>query len=212
MLHGSAFLHLMAFGAIPHDRQNIARGMELAKIALRLDPQDSWTNWLMGVAYGRAGQLDDAVAACERALAINPNASHVLSDMGSFLAALGRPEEALAACRLTLRLNPRDPSNFWCHSAMATAHFVAGDYEAALKEATTVTRWRPEFLRGPLLWAASAAALGRSDEARAAVERGLAQRRDLRVSNVVPHILLRLARDADHERLLAMLRKAGLPE
>jgi hypothetical protein len=29
---------------------------------------------------------------------------------------------------------------------------------------------------------------------------------------VVPHFMLRFARDEDHERLLAMLRKAGLPE
>jgi hypothetical protein len=111
-----------------------------------------------------------------------------------------------------LRLNPRDPSNFWCHSAIATAHFVAADYEAALDEAKKIARWRPDFLRGPLLWAAAAAALDRPDEARGAMERCLAQQHDLRIGNVVPHFLLRFARDEDHERLLTMLRKAGLPE
>jgi hypothetical protein len=89
---------------------------------------------------------------------------------------------------------------------------VAADYEAALQEAAKVARWRPDFLRGPLLWAAAAAALERPDEARAAIERCLAQQSDLRLGNVVPHFLLRFARDEDHERLLALLRKAGLPE
>ncbi len=84
---------------------------------------------------------------------INPSFSTILMDMGSFLAALGLPEEAISAGRLASRLNPRDTSNFWCNSAIATAYFVAADYEAALQEATKVTRWRPEFLRGPLLWA-----------------------------------------------------------
>jgi tetratricopeptide (TPR) repeat protein len=166
----------------------------------------------MGVAYGRAGQLDDAVAACERGLAINPNCSVILADKGNFLAHLGRPEEAIEACRLALRLNPRDPDNFWRHAGIAAAHFVAADYEAALQEAKKVARWRPDFLRGPLFWAAAGAALDRPDEARDAVERCLAQRSDVRISNVVPHFMLRFARDADHERLLAMLRKAGLPE
>jgi hypothetical protein len=40
----------------------------------------------------------------------------------------------------------------------------------------------------------------------------LAQRPDLTVGAVVPHYMLRFARDADHERLLALLRKAGLSE
>jgi hypothetical protein len=133
-------------------------------------------------------------------------------DTGSFLAFLGRPEDAFAACRLTLRLNPRDPSNFWCHSAIVTAHFVAANYEAVLQEAKTVARWQPHFVRGPILWAAAAAALERPDETREAVGRCLAQRPDLRIGNVVPHFMLRFAREADHERLLAMLRRAGLPQ
>jgi adenylate cyclase len=212
MLLAAAFVNRMGLAAIPHDSANIARGLELAKTALRLDPHDAGAHWVMGMALGHAGKLDDAVAACERGLAINPNSSVILMDMGSFLAFLGRPEDAIAACRLALQLNPRDPSNYWCHSAIATAHFVVADYAAALEEAKTVARWQPHFVRGPLLWAAAAAALERPDEAREAVERCLAQRHDLRISNVVPHFMLRFARDADHERLLAMLRKAGLPE
>jgi TolB-like protein/class 3 adenylate cyclase/cytochrome c-type biogenesis protein CcmH/NrfG len=212
LLLGAAFINWMALGGIPHDATNIARGLEFAKAALRLDSHDERAHWLMGMALGHAGRLEDAVAACERGLAINPNSSSILMDMGSFLALLGRHEDAIAACRLTLRLNPRNPANYWCHSAIATAHFVAADYEAALHEATKVARWRPDFLRGPLLWAAAAAALERPDEARAAIERCLAQRPDLRLGNVAPHILLRFARDEDHERLLALLRKAGLPE
>jgi tetratricopeptide (TPR) repeat protein len=202
----------MAFGEIPHDPANVARGLELAKTALRLDPHDAWAHWLGGMAFGHAGKLDDAVAACERGLAINPNSSVILMDMGSFLAFLGRPEDAIAACRLTLRLNPRDPSNYWCHSAIATAHFVAADYDAALQEAKKVARWKPHSVRGPLLWAAAAAALERPNETREAVARCLAQWPNLRISSVVPHFMLRFARDEDHERLLAMLRKAGLPE
>ena len=54
--------------------------------------------------------------------------------------------------------------------------------------------------------------MGKADEARTAVQQCLAQRSDLRVGNVVPDVMLRFARDEDHERLLALVRKAGLSD
>jgi adenylate cyclase len=212
MLRTMVFLHRMAMGQIPHDAANLARGLDLAKTYFRHAPQNEMAHWLMGVAYARFGQLEDAVAACERGLTINPNCSIILGDLGLYLAHLGRAAEAIEACQLALRLNPRDPSNFRRQIGIAAAHFVAADYEAALQGARKVTLERPDFSRGPLLWAASAAALNRSDEARAAVARCLAQEPDIHIGNVVPHHMPRFARDADRERLLAMLRKAGLPE
>jgi tetratricopeptide (TPR) repeat protein len=144
-------------------------------------------------------------------LEINPNCSLILGNMGGYLAALGRPQEAIEACRLALKLNPRDPSNFWRHAHISAAHFVAADYEASLLESRRIARSRP-FLMGAIIWAASAAALGKAEEARAAVDNCLAQQPDLRISRVAPGFMLRFAHDKDHERLVALLRKAGLPE
>jgi hypothetical protein len=62
------------------------------------------------------------------------------------------------------------------------------------------------------MWAAAAAALGDAKEARAAVDYCLAERPQLRVGSVAPTFMLRFARDEDHERLMVLLRKAGLPE
>jgi len=243
ILLGTTFVNRMALGELPHDSANIARGLELARTALRLDPRDELAHWLMAMALGHAGKLDDAVAACERGLSINPNSSAILMDMGSFLAFLGRPEDAIAACRLTLRLNPRDPSNYWCHSAIATAHFVAADYEAALQEAKKVARWQAHILSGvhssgpqlPRPWKdptrrgtrwSVASPSGRtcvsavwchiaccgSPATRITSGCWRCSGRLVRISSVVPHFMLRFARDEDHERLLAMFRKAGLPE
>jgi TolB-like protein/cytochrome c-type biogenesis protein CcmH/NrfG len=210
LLRANVFLHLMAFGGIPTDSRNVARGLELASAALRLNFRDERAHWLVAVAHGRAGNFNDAVAACEHGLSINPNSHLILGDMGIFLAALGRTAEAIDACRLALRLSPRDPSNFWRHAGIATAHFVSGDYEAALQEAKVVARSRPTFLRGHLLCAAAAAALDRPEEAQVAVRYCLAQQPSLRTRDVAPRFIQRFARDSDHERLVAMLRKAGL--
>jgi adenylate cyclase len=210
-VRGAVFLSRMWFGEIPRDAANVARVLELAKAALRLAPHDEYAHLLMVWACMEAGRLEDALAECNCALEINPSCSLALSNLGGCLGLLGRPQEAIDACRLALQLNPRDPSNFWRHSYIAVAHFVAADYEAALREAKNVARSRPH-LQGAIIWAAAAAALGKADEARSAVEDCLAQRPDLKVGSVVPGVMLRFARKEDHERLLALLRQAGLPE
>jgi TolB-like protein len=211
MMRANVFEHRIWLGELPDDAINSARALELARTALRLAPRDEWSHWVMAHAYGLAGRLEDAVAEFELGLEINPNCSPILGEMGMYLALLGRPREALEASRLALQLNPRDPSIFWRHLAIAMANFVAADYAASLEESRRVARSRPMLASG-IIWAASAAALDKADEARTAVEYCLAQRPDLRVGTVVPDVILRFARDEDHERLLALLRKAGLRE
>ena len=188
-MRGTIFLNRMYLGEIPHDAANIGRALELARTALRLAPRDEWAHWLMAGAYAEAGQLEDAVAECELGLEINPNCSAILQRLGAFLGPLGRPQEAIKACRLAIQLDPRNPLNYWRHSHIAIAHFVATDYEAALQESKRVARSRPH-LQSAIIWAASAAALGKADEARTAVENCLLQRPDLRVGRV-PGIVTR---------------------
>ncbi len=198
-------------GEIPNDITNRSRALELARTALRLAPRDEYVHLIMAWAWAYAeGRLEEAISECERGLEINPSCSILYGNVGAYLAALGRPQEAIEACRLSLRLNPRDPSNFWRHYAIAVAHFVAADYDASLHDSKRIARSRPH-LPSAIIWAASAAALGKTEEARAAVEDCLAQRPNLRADSIVPG-MLRFAREADHERLLALLRKAGLPD
>jgi tetratricopeptide (TPR) repeat protein len=212
-MRASAMLNRLWFGEIPHDATNTARAMELARTALRLAPQDERAHLIMAWAwaYAATGRLEEAIAECERGLEINPNSSLILGNLGAYLAAAGRSQSALDVLHLALKLNPRDPSNFWRHYAIAAAHFAAEDYVAALQQARKTALSRPH-LQSAIIWAASAAALGDAGEARRAVDNCLEQRPDLTVGIVVPHFMLRFARDADHERLLALLRKAGLSE
>jgi tetratricopeptide (TPR) repeat protein len=200
-------------GVVSRDAKNMALAMELARTALRLAPRDELAHLLMAWVweYCASGRLEDAIAECERGLEINPNCSLIHANLGFALAALGRSRESIEASRLALQLNPRDPSNFWRHYAIAVAHFAAEDFPAALQQAKKTALSRPHLQSG-IIWAAASAALGDRGEAHAALEYCLAQRPDLTVGAVVPHFMLRFARDADHERLLALLRKAGLPE
>jgi TolB-like protein/Tfp pilus assembly protein PilF len=211
-VRAAVFVNRIWVEEMPYDASYMGQALELAKYALRLAPGDEWAHLVMAWAWAyAAGRLEDAIAECERGLEINPNCSILLGNLGFYLAALGRPQEAIEACHLSLKLNPRDPSNFWRQYGIAVAHFVAADYAAALRDSKRIAQSRPH-LPSAILWAAAAAALDKADDARSAVEYCLARRPDLRVEGVAPNFMLRFARAEDHERLLVLLRKAGLPE
>ena len=69
-----------------------------------------------------------------------------------------------------------------------------------------------KFLASGVMWAAAVAGPSDAKEAGAAVAYCLAERPDLRLGSVAANFMLRFSRDQDHERLLALLRKAGLPD
>ena len=196
---------------VEYDRTYAARGFELAKYALQLAPRDEYAHLFMAWAWAYAvGNYDEAIAACERGLEINPNCSLIFGNLGYYLAARGRSQEAIKACEFALKLNPRDPSNFWRHHAISMAHFSASNYELALQESKRIARSRPH-LPSAIIWAASAAGLEKSDEVRQAVEECIALHSGVRASDVAPKFLLRYSCDSDHARLVALLQKAGLP-
>jgi adenylate cyclase len=203
------YLDRIWHGELPDDETNLARAFELAKTALKFGPRHEWAHYVMAETYGYAGRYEEAVAECKLGLEISPNNAGLLSEMAGFLALLGRSQEAIQASLLALRLNPRDPLSFWRHSHIATAHFAAEEYEAALQESKQVAQLRPH-LPTAVIWAASAAALGRAEEAQKAAQHCLTQRPDLHIGRM-PY-LLRFARKEDNERLLMLLREAGLPE
>jgi TolB-like protein len=200
------------FGIVPHDAENLALGLQLAEMGVRLAPRDEWAHFCLGFAYGLADRFEDAVAECRRAIDLNPNFSTGYSELGRSLAAMGRAEEAIEACRTALRLNPRDPSNWERHDTLAIAYFTMENFETSLQEAKTAAQARPELPEGLIILAAASSALGQMDEARRAVAQCLARSPDIRIGNIMPIYLPRLAREADRQRLWAALRQAGFPE
>ncbi len=49
----------------------------------------------LGFAYRHQGRLEDAIAECERAIAVDPSFGNPYNDIGAYLIELGRTEEAL---------------------------------------------------------------------------------------------------------------------
>jgi adenylate cyclase len=212
IIRARVHLDRLWFGLIPHDEANVVMGLQFARSGLRLAPRDEWAHWCMAFAYEQTGQLKEMRAECERAIELNPNFSIGYGGLGRAFAFLGQPMEAIEACQVALRLNPRDPSNFDRHAALAIANFVKEDYEAAFQEAETVTQGRPESPEGHILRAAAASALGKTDEAQSAVAECIARWPNISLANVSPSYIPRFFHVEHHQRLLAMLLKAGLQD
>jgi TolB-like protein/class 3 adenylate cyclase/tetratricopeptide (TPR) repeat protein len=146
--------------------------------------------------------------AVKRAVEINPNAAGVLNSSGWVHAYIGAKDTAVDHFLRAIRLSPLDPEKGSVLSGLALAHFIAKDYDEAVKWAMKAI---PEFFLSSVpvrIAAISLAQAGRIAEARQMAQRLLQMSPDFRIGRAsIP------ARDQDaKDRFLEGLRLAGLPE
>lgn len=102
-------LHLL--GVIECQEGNPERAADLIGKAVALRPgfvADAHSN--LSVALKDLGRLQEAVAACHKALAINPDFAEAYSNLGQALKELGRLDEAVAAQQQGIALQPNSAS------------------------------------------------------------------------------------------------------
>ena len=154
---------------------------------------------------GRHGR---ALAALERALALNPNSADALAAHAIALGFVGRPEEALEEQELAVRLNPHHPD--WYLIGIGRNLYLLGRYQESIPYLERLVDAGSELVSGRLYLAANRMALGRAEEAGREVAALLAQKPDFTLAEVPPLAPFKQARDLD--QLLSLLRAAGLPE
>lgn len=201
----------LAQGVVPRDPDMVARAVELARQVARAAPEDVFTRCVLAWALGNAGKHEAAVEELKYAIRLNPLYPTLHSDLAEHYAVLGYASEAIAECAEAIRLSADDVVSFWRYHSIAVAQFAAGNYADALENARRVMREKPGLLRGALMRAASAAALGLMDEATQTMADVLRERPDLRSSTVSPGVMPRYVQQAHHVLLLSMLEKAGMP-
>jgi adenylate cyclase len=153
-------------------------------------------------------QHDRAIAACQRALELNPNDAEVMSDFGCTLSFAGRAKEGLEMIGKAMRLNPHYPE-YWV-TMQGYVYFDARRYEDAVAVLESLRKM--DTIDVYLYLAASHAALGHMDEARAAVSRIFALDDNATIRRCAGVFLNVYKEDADREHLRVNLIKAGLPE
>lgn len=209
LLHGNAVY------AFDKEREGVLAGaMAAARRALELDNDNAWAWFAVASTSATLGDTETAVEAGRKAVELNANFA-----WGYFALALaslydGRIEDALSAADVALRLNPNDPQRFAWLAPRASALYLLGRYEEAIKTAQQAVALRKSrgprgFTTASRVMAASCARLGRLEEARAAIADMLEGNGTERtIADVIRPF--RLSRDREH--YTEGLRIAGLPD
>ena len=190
--------------------RDIAETRLLTARATELGRDDAMTLASTGFAIANIlSDLDAGVALIDRALALTPNYGVALAQSGYVRVWLGDSERAIDHLQRAMRLSPVDILMFLMQGATATAHFIAGRDDEAFAWAEKSAQRNP-FIVGPTrIAAASAAYLGRSEDAAKYLARVLQIDPGLALSNLGERINFR--QPQDRARLAEGLRKAGLP-
>jgi tetratricopeptide (TPR) repeat protein len=109
---------------------NLDQAIKLYKQAVALDPLRTNSYSAMGYLLFVAGRFDEAQAALQKALDLNPQAPYVHLNHGRILLAEGRPQQALAEIE-------KEPSDWGKLTGLALAYHALGreqDSNAALAE------------------------------------------------------------------------------
>jgi adenylate cyclase len=179
----------------------------LARRAVALDGADAEARSCLGWALQACGDAEGALAEIERALSMSPNLAIAHGHRGATLIFAGRPTEGLTALETCIRLDPRDPYLAVRLLHVACGLYFCGEYEASIEASKRLIRSYPDF---PMVYRWSAAALaqlGRTTEAKEALQKAVSRAPgafDMYVRNRAPWF-----RPEDHDHLVKGLRKAG---
>jgi adenylate cyclase len=155
----------ICFGWRDSPERLVGEVLREAQTCVVLDSKDAYGQVALATAYSLTGQREEAVAAAELAMELNPCLSMAYLLLGSLLAATGRPDEGIAVVEKGMRLSPRDPWLFDMRNTIAAAHFAAGRYEESLDWAQRSLQLKPDYVIPMDIAAASCAHLGRIEEA-----------------------------------------------
>ena len=183
--------------------------------ALSLAPNHALAHVVLGLVQIYTKRAAQGIAQCEQALALNRNLAGAHALIGGAKFFLGRGAETEPHVNEALRLSPRDrfAHRWFLWVGVAKAHLNADD-EAVLWIRRSLDANRNHSIAHFNL-AAALARLGELDEARAAVQRGLA---------LDPSFTIRRFRDVTHvlgdspiflagrDREIEGMRMAGVPE
>jgi TolB-like protein/class 3 adenylate cyclase len=213
-LVGDAFVDSVVGAHMLHDRaERLAAAEASATKALSLAPNHALAHMVLGNVQIFTNRPLQGIAHCERALGLNRNLAMAHAYIGNAKICVGRSEEMEAHIAEALRLSPLDTTAYVWMAGAGVAKLFLGEDEAAL----TWLRRAIENNRNQAIahfWLATALTfLGRFDEARAAVQAGLA----LDPAFTVGRFRAAAATDnpvylTQRERVCDGMRKAGVPQ
>ena len=143
-----------------------ARGLELARKAVSLDPRDSWAHLVLALAYRDVkSNFELADAQVRTAIELNPNYYWNYCMRCWLSTCAGDLEEGISCGVEAIARNPLLPDG--CLSSMVVAEYFAGRFERGVE---TFGKMSNPHIAAQACVAACYAQLGRDDEAKALAE------------------------------------------
>jgi adenylate cyclase len=182
--------------------------LDLARQAVARDAADAEAHACLAIGLAYAADYEGALLAARRALAMSPNLASAHRALGMALVYSGKPAEALRAFEIAIRLDPQEPRYTW--PMMPLAHYHNRDYDAAVAAARRIISSHPDFPHVYRWLAAALGQLGRTAEAKQALDHvrvAASASLDMYVRHRAP-----FHRPDDYAHMLEGLRKAGWDE
>ena len=193
--------------------ENYRLALECARHAIALDPTDAAGHAALLNALLNFGRHEEGLAVADLAVSLDPNSAIAYSALGTARAWGGQPHEAIAPLQTAMRLSPFDPRMPGWRSSIARAHYLAGDYPAAVSEARQTLNTSPNFRPTHITLIAALGQLGLIDDARGAMADALKRfGEDFRHRMSAPPSEIPSWRPDDREHLIEGWRKAGVLE
>jgi adenylate cyclase len=207
---GVAWTHLSAsrYGWSESAPESLKRAAELARKALELDESFADAHALLGYYHLLESQHDQAIAAGERSVALNPNHADNAANLACSCVVSGKTAEAVTLIKRAMRLSPIYPT--WYLNILGMAHYLLGQYDDAEQILKLALQREPGYTFARLILANAYSAQGRTDEARREAEEVMRRDPNFRLKNF--EATLAIAKDREMvSRFLDMLRQLGLP-
>lgn len=188
------------------DSLSMATGV--AERAIALDPDLPRPHLLLAEILQFKGEPEEARKQAQKAFGIGLSDADSLASFGGFLRLDGRPKEAIKVLQQAIRLDPLHPP--WYLGWLGHAYFLDGQYDRAIATLKLGIRRTPDFIVFHLYLAASYAASGRLEEAKASAARVLEINPNFTLTAYgayLPH-----SQQVNREKDLAAMRQAGLPD
>jgi TolB-like protein/DNA-binding winged helix-turn-helix (wHTH) protein len=200
-----------ALYAEPGERPaRLEAALRSARTAVALDDRDCMCHFVLGRALCLLRRNDDATAALDLAMELNPSFAQAYFAQGFNFLWSGRAIEAEALLDRATMLSPRDYHVWSFHHVRAWARFSLGELQAAVRFAREATRQPNATYRAFATLAASLGGLGKGAESeRAAAE--LLERKPNYTRAFARQEFFFCNDDAFVERFIAGLRIAGIP-
>ena len=186
----------------------LRRAEEIAEKLLSEDDTRADSHGLLASIRLTQRRHAEALAACAKAIELEPNNPDHHGRLAGILVHSGQPQQALQQINLAIQLSPHYPN--WFTSNLVVAHYLLKDFETAREAAEDAVARFPDYPDAYINLATVYSALGLDSQAREIANEFLRRRPDFSLNEYLKTLLFQDNKDT--ETWVGHLRKAGLPD